>query len=56
MLGLLNNLLRPNGGIHGFILPGGLLEDGDWAFMTDVAWQDQDGVDWDAWQNTSDGS
>ena len=38
------------------VLPGGPLDDGDWALLTDVDWNDQDGANWDAWENTSDGS
>ena len=53
MLGLLQNLMRPSGGV---VLPGGIVSDGDWLAMTDVNWTDQDGVNWTSWENTSDGS
>ena len=53
MLGLLQNLMSPSGGA---VLPGGLVTDGDWLAMTDVNWSDQDGVNFDAWDGTSDGS
>ena len=52
MLGLFNSIIRSMGLV---VIPGGLLEDGDWVKMTSVDWADQDGVNWTSWENTSDG-
>tara|TARA_Y100000310_G_scaffold97826_1_gene95487 strand:+ start:377 stop:535 length:159 start_codon:yes stop_codon:yes gene_type:complete len=50
MLGLLQNLMRPSGGV---VLPGAPLDDGDWAAMTDVDWEDVGDTDWDDWDLTA---
>jgi len=51
MLGLLQNLIRPSGGV---VLPGGILSDGDWVKMTSEDWEDVGDTDWEDWDATAD--
>ena len=54
MLGLFNSIMRSMGLS---VLPGGLLEDGDWGLMISVNWEDVDtstGSDWENWNAAAD--
>ena len=51
MLGLFNSIIRSMGLV---VIPGGLLEDGDWVKMTSENWNAVGDTNWQDWDATAD--